>query len=65
MSIIIKDTDYNIDNDKQIIALMNRYICLECGEIYSAIESEMPLLYAETKDKNNLRTYKLIKDLVK
>lgn len=65
MSVIIKDIDYNVDNEQQIIALMNRYIRLECGEIYSTIESEMPLLYAETKDKNNLKTYKLIKDLTK
>lgn len=65
MSIIIKDKDYNIDNEQQIIALMNRYICFECGEIYSTIESEMPLLYSETKDKNNLKSYKLIKDLAK
>lgn len=65
MSVIINDTDYNNDNEQQIIALMNRYIYLEYGEIYSTIESEMPLLYAETKDKNNLKTYRLIKELTK
>ena len=63
MSIIIKEADYNIDNEKLIISMMNKYICLEYGEIYSSIDSEMPLLYAETRDKNNLETYKLIKYL--
>ena len=50
---------------KVIISMMNKYICSKYGEIYSSIDSEMPLLYAETRDKNNLETYKLIKHLVK
>ena len=65
MSVIIKEADYNIDNEKLIISMMNKYICSKYGEIYSSIDSEMPLLYADTRDKNNLETYKLIKHLVK
>ena len=63
MSVILKETDYNISNEQLIISLMNKYICLEYGEIYSTMASEMPLLYAETKDKNNLNTYNLIKNI--
>lgn len=44
---------------------MNKYICLEYGEIYSTTTSEMPLIYVETKDKNNLNTYNLIKNIEK
>ena len=65
ISVILKETDYNISNEQLIISLMNKYICLEYGEIYSTIASEMPLLYAETKDKNNLNTYNLIKNIEK
>lgn len=63
MSVILKETDYNLSNEQFIILLMNKYICLEFGEIYSTMMSEMPLLYAETKDKRNLDTYKQIKNI--
>lgn len=64
MSVILNEADYNNDNEQLIISMMNKYICFEYGEIYSSIVSEMPLLYAETKDENNLKTFKLIKHLV-
>ncbi len=65
MSVILKETDYNLSNEQFIISLMNKYICFEYGEIYSTMASEMPLLYAETKDQKNLDTYNRIKCIKK
>lgn len=63
MSVILEESDYNMDSKQFIISMMKKYTCLEFGEIYSTAISEMPLLYAETKDKNTLKTYSLIETL--
>lgn len=63
MSVIIKESDYNTANECLIISLMKKYICLEYGEIYSSIVSDMPLLYAETQDTDNLKSYVFIKKI--
>lgn len=55
ISVVIKEIDYNSCNEQLIISLLRKYIRFEYGEVYSTSESEMPLLYAETKDKNNLK----------
>ena len=65
ISVVIKEIDYNSCNEQLIISLLRKYICFEYGEVYSTSESERPLLYAETKDKNNLKTYKLIREIKK
>ncbi len=63
MSVTINDTDYNDYNERQIIAMITKYTCMESGEIFSTSMSELPLVYAETKDTRNLKTYKLIRNL--
>ncbi len=63
MSVIINDTDFNTDIEQQIISLIYKYTYQESGEIYSTSVTEASLLYAETKDIRNLKTYKLIRNL--
>ena len=65
ISVVIKEIDYNSCNEQLIISLLRKYIRFEYGGVYSTSESKMPLLYAETKDKNNLKTYKLIRKIEK
>lgn len=63
MSVIIKESDYDTANECLIVSVMKKYIRLEYGEIYSSIVSEMPLLYAETNNSNNLKSYVFIKNI--
>jgi hypothetical protein len=63
ISVIIKENDYNASIEKTILSVLEKYIDLEYGEVYSVLASEMPLLYAETRDTKNLKTYSMIKIL--
>lgn len=63
ISVIVNENDYNVSVEKSIVAILEKYVDLEYGEVYSTAVSEMPLLYAETRDDKNLRTYSRIKIL--
>lgn len=63
ISVIMKEADYNLDNEQIIISVLKKYINSEYGEIYSALRSDAPWIYAGTRDVNNLETYELIKKI--
>lgn len=65
ISVVLKEADYNNANEQFVISIMHKYVCFEYGEIYSTSATEMPLIYAETKEKGNIKTYKLIKKFKK
>mgnify|MGYP006874739710 CR=1 FL=1 len=46
-----------------ILSILKKYVDYEYGEIYSVSRAEVPLLYAETRDKRNLDTYECIKKI--
>lgn len=63
LSFVLKEEDYNICNENLILSIIKKYVDYEYGEIYSVSRAELPLLYAETRDKRNLDTYECIKKL--
>ncbi len=63
ISVMMKEADYNPDNEQMIISVLKKYINSEYGEIYSALRSDAPFVYATTRDVNNLKSYELIKKI--
>ena len=63
LSIILSEKDYNAHNENLIISILNKYVDYRYGEVYSVSKDEMPLIYAETREKRNLDTYECIKKL--
>lgn len=63
ISAMIKEADYNPDSEQMIISVLKKYINSKYGEIYSALRSDAPFVYAATRDVNNLKSYELIKKI--
>lgn len=63
ISAMIKEVDYNPDSEQMIVSVLKKYINSEGGEIYSALRSDAPFVYAATRDVNNLKSYELIKKI--
>ena len=63
LSFVLKEEDYNTYNENLILSILKKYVDYEYGEVYSVSRAELPLLYAETRDKRNLDTYECIKKI--
>ena len=63
ISIIIKEVDYDRLNIQDVISMMKKYIDYEYGEIYITSRAEMPLLYAATRNADNIKSYSLLKKI--
>lgn len=61
VSVIMNEVDYNPDNEQMIISVLKKYIDSEYGEIYSALRSDAPWIYAGTRKVNDLKSYELIR----
>ncbi|WP_026650781.1 hypothetical protein [Butyrivibrio proteoclasticus] len=62
-SVILYEDDYTEENEKLILSTLSKYILPEEGEIFANDRSEVSLLYTETKDRGNLKTYEFIKKI--
>lgn len=60
ISVIVKEVDYHKLNIQSLIFKMKEYIDYECGEIYMMSREEMPLIYAATRNWDNIKTFSLI-----
>lgn len=63
ISIVLKESDYNSEIEDFVLSIIKEYINYDIGEVYSTNISELPMLYAETRNSDNLETYKLIKNI--
>lgn len=63
ISVIIKEVDYYKLNIQNTILMIEKYIDYEYGEIYRTSKAEMPLIYAATRDADNIKSYSLIKKI--
>lgn len=63
ISIIVKEVDYNKLNVKRVIYQLNEYINYQYGEIYMMSKGEMPLIYAATRNKDNIKSFSLIEEI--
>lgn len=63
ISVIVKEADYNKLNSKSVISKLKDYINYEYGEIYIMSKKEMPLIYAATRNLNNIESFGLIEEI--
>lgn len=63
ITFVINDEDLTPIVEKHIIEFEKKYFNISEGEVYSTSIKELPVLYAETKDSNNLDSYKSIKKI--
>lgn len=63
ISVIVKEVDYNKLNIKKVISLLKEYINYEYGEIYVMSKEEMPLIYASTRNSDNIKSFGLIEKI--
>lgn len=59
----MKEADYNKLNSKSVISKLKDYINYEYGEIYIMSKKEMPLIYAATRNLNNIESFGLIEEI--
>lgn len=63
ISVIVKDVDYDKLNIKSVISRLKDYINYEHGEIYIMSKKEMPLIYAATRNSDNIKSFSLIEEI--
>ncbi len=63
ISVIVKEVDYNKLNIKSVISQLKEYINYEYGEIYMMSKEEMPLIYATTRNLDNIKSFSLIEEI--
>ena len=63
ISVIVKDVDYDKLNIKSVISRLKDYINYEYGEIYIMSKKEMPLIYAATRNLDNIKSFSLIEEI--
>lgn len=63
ISVIVKDVDYDKLNIKSVISRLKDYINYEYGEIYIMSKKEMPLIYAATRNSDNIKSFSLIEEI--
>ena len=63
ISVIVKDVDYDKLNIKSVISQLKDYINYEYGEIYIMSKKEMPLIYATTRNLDNIESFSLIEEI--
>lgn len=63
ISIIVKEDDYSKLNSKSVISKLKEYINYDYGEIYIMSKKEMPLIYAATRNSDNIETFSLIEEI--
>ena len=63
ISVIVKDVDYDKLNIKSVISRLKDYIIYEYGEIYIMSKKEMPLIYAATRNSDNIKSFSLIEEI--
>lgn len=63
ISLIVKAVDYDKLNLESVISQLKDYIDYECGEIYIMSKKEMPLIYAATRNLDNIKSFSLIEEI--
>ena len=63
ISVIVKDVDYGKLNIESVISQLKDYINYEYGEIYIMSKKEMPLIYAATRNLDNIKSFSLIVEI--
>ena len=63
ISVIVKEVDYNKLNIDGVISRLKEYINYEYGEIYMMSKKEMPLIYAATRNLDNIKSFSLIEKI--
>lgn len=63
ITLVFNYSDYNSVKEEQVVSMMKKYIREETGEIYYTEAEDMPLGYALTKNVENAKSHKLIRNI--
>ncbi len=62
ISLVLQEKDLN-KLDERTILEMKKYIYFSCGEVYTTLKNEVPLLYAYTKNISSLESFEFVKNI--
>lgn len=63
ISVIVKEDDYSKFNSESVISKLKDYINYDYGDIYIMSKKEMPLIYAATRNLENIESFSLIEEI--
>lgn len=63
ITVVLKEDDFDTSTEQMILSIIKKHIDYKEGEIYLTSRTEVPMIYAETRDSENLDTYNSIRKI--